>query len=129
MKRVKAIKYLNTMMLSIQKARSILREGDDKLSVGDERFRNVLREIEVETNPYIFGKKCPLEVLIRILDNDGSSVTPNTFSNMMYIALRLEPVIGIVASLESEGDFPAEWSIDMVKPFEDAITKISPESI
>lgn len=119
MKKTEAVQHLQTMMIAIQRVRSIINESDARYAGKDLRAREILANIEQEDHPYIFGKKCPLAVLSRILDGDVHMIEPNTYSNMMYIAFELEPIIGIAAGIYADDNFPREWSINMVRPFED----------
>ena len=108
-----AIRHLGFMRNGIQRARSIIREGNEKYAGKDARILELLNGLDSDQYPFIFGKKCPLPTLSCILENPDK-IKASTYSNMMYIALNFEPIIGAIAGIESEDDFPYKWSTDML---------------
>jgi hypothetical protein len=109
-----AIQHLEYMRQAIQRVRSIMTEGNEKFSGKNAETLKLLNFFDQDEYQYISEKKCPLPALSRILENPDKIVA-STYSNMMYIALVLEPVIGIVAGIESEDNFPYKWSTDMLR--------------
>ncbi len=89
MKMPRAIKMLNIMTAAIQKMRSNIRE----CGIDDDIAEMLL--------PWIFGKKCPLNVLISMINRAQTmgKLSTSDFFNMMVIAYRLQPEIAAFASL------------------------------
>lgn len=110
MKKSQATHYLETLMLAFQRIKSINNEGVEK----DGLSLKVVNEFDAVMSPYIFGKKSILPALVKILDKDFA---PIDFSNMMYVALRLEPLLGQVAGV-LDTTFPQEFDVNWVRGFD-----------
>ncbi len=103
MKKSDALALLNNMIIVLQKARSIVLEGGiDK---------NVATYFSL--NPYILGKKCPLNILLKATESENFD--PLFVYNMCTI-FSLEPVLGIEATLL--GIEIPEPELSLLKPFE-----------
>jgi hypothetical protein len=100
MKKSEAIKHLNNFMIVLQKYRSNARE-----SLGEDISNETLAWI----NPYVFGDKCPLEILVKVSDH-GDSLEPMTYYNLMVILYRFMPKIDAAARItgaELPGEIPS----------------------
>jgi hypothetical protein len=104
MKKSDALTLLNNMIIVLQKARSIVLEGgiDEKTAI----FFNF--------NPYILGKKCPLNTLLKATESE--IFDPLFIYNMCIIFKRFEPLLDLEATL-LEIEIP-EPEISLLKPFE-----------
>lgn len=106
MKQSEAVEHLRTMMRVVQRFRGISKEA----LVGGGWKEQVVDSLLADIQPYIFGNKCVLEALIKILDSvdAGNALAPHDFYNMIYIAGSLEPSIGAACQLSGRIRFPLE---------------------
>jgi len=104
-KKSEALTLLNNMVVILQKSRSILLEGGI-----DEEMATYLN-----LNPFILGKKCPLNVLLKAIETENFE--PLFVYNMCVIFKKFEPVLDIEAFL-LEYEIP-EPEFSLLKPFED----------
>lgn len=104
MKQSEATQHLREMMWGLQKYRSITTEtlssgtGDICLS----------EELAARMWPWVFGEKCPLPALAKILDDvdNGKDLAPADYYNMMTILYRFMPEVAIAASLREGCSLP-----------------------
>ena len=102
MDQAEAMKHLQVMMTSFQRYCSIVREN----------MANLLPEDALATMyPWVFGTKCPLTALQKVLDR--GSVTGTELYNFMYIVDKFAPEIKIIRLIETQTKFP-EPDIDWV---------------
>ena len=102
MDQAEAMQHLQIMMTSFQRYRSIVREN----------MTNLLPEDALATMyPWVFGTKCPLTALQKVLDR--GSVTGTELYNFMYIVDKFAPEIKIIRLIETQTKFP-EPDIDWV---------------
>lgn len=95
MKMSEAVQHLREMLWALQKYRSITMEtlgpgtGDLYLS----------EEFAAEMWPWVFGEKCPLPALSKILDDvdSGNDLVPHDYYNMMTILERFMPEVKLAA--------------------------------
>jgi hypothetical protein len=104
MKKSDALILLNNMVIVLQKSRSIVLEGGIDETIA--RYFNF--------NPYILGNKCPLRVLLRVIESENFD--PLFVYNMCVIFKKLEPLLDVEASL-LEIEIP-EPEASLLKPFE-----------
>jgi len=98
MKKSKAAKHLTQYMQTFQKYRST--------SLGEV---GLSEEVAGEVWPWVFGEKCSLPILAKIIGNyeaDGS-LTPLDYYNQMYILYRFMPGVLAACMLTHDG-FPAD---------------------
>jgi hypothetical protein len=86
MRQSTAIEQLREMMRLIQKARSNAKEGSAAWLMVDAVDESVLAMVE----PWLFGDKCPLPMLHKMLDDidGGRELQPSEHYNMMTILYR-----------------------------------------
>ena len=95
MDQAEAMKHLQVMMTSFQRYCSIVREY----------MTNLLPEDALATMyPWVFGTKCPLTALQKVLDR--GTVTGTEMYNFMYVVHRFIPEIKIVRLIETQEKFP-----------------------
>ncbi len=84
MRQDEAVQDLRMFMTGLQKTRSTLRET-----------LNADRTLLARTFPWLFGDKCPLETLSRVLDavESGKILEPQTYYNLMFILWRFMPEV------------------------------------
>jgi len=87
MKKSEAITLLNNIAITIQKCRSIVREGQEDTS----------DEIFAWLNPYLFGKKCPLDVILKAIETENFDRL--FINNILYICTDFEPLIAVEGTL------------------------------
>jgi hypothetical protein len=117
MKQSVAIQHLRTMLLGVQKLRSILSE--DHMIGNDPSYPLSMTEQQAgDVWKWIWGKNCIIPILAKVIDNAETKgkLQPMDFYNMMTIACRLEPMIGTVAGIVEASatgslTFPTEASI------------------
>ena len=101
MKQPEAVQHLREFMWALQRYRSITMEtlgpgtGDLHLS----------EEFAGEMWPWVFGEKCPLPILSKMVDSE--EVTPLDYYNMMYILHHFTPEILIAVQIRCS-TFPQE---------------------
>ncbi len=85
MKQSEAILHLRRYMLALQKYRS-----NTALDIPD-----LSEESKAEMWPWIFGDKCPLPQLVKVVDRTekGKSLDPHDYYNFMVILYRFTPEI------------------------------------
>ena len=103
MKEKDAIRHLREFMLALQRYRSIVMEmvGPDTALTGTGLLGETVKglslseETAAELWPWVFGDKCPLPTLVKILDNvdDGGTLSPHDYFNQMFILDRFTPEI------------------------------------
>ena len=103
MKKSDALTLLNNMIIVVQKSRSIVLEGGIDENVA--KYFNL--------NPYILGKKCPLNVLLKATESENFDPL---FVYNMCVIFRLEPILGVEAALL--GIEIPEPELSLLKPFE-----------
>lgn len=108
MTKTEAKKHLASMMFAVQKARSIVAEGGVDESV-----------LEM-VNPWLYGKKGILPVVIKMNDKD---FTPMDFYNMMVIATRFERSISALAGMQ-DPSFPTEPDIQWLKGWDPDVERL-----
>ena len=84
MKQEDAVRDLRMFMAGLQKTRSVLRETlSTDLSTLEGAF------------PWLFGDKCPLEPLSKVLDavESGGTLEPQAYYNLMFILFHFMPEI------------------------------------
>lgn len=103
MKKSHALDLLNNMVIVLQKARSIMLENgiDENIAT----YFNL--------NPYILGKKCPLNVLLKAIENENFD---SLFVYNMCTIFSFEPVLGMEATLL--GIEIPEPELSLLKPLE-----------
>ncbi len=87
MKKSDALTLLNNMVITLQKARSIVTEG------------GITEEVATffDFNPYVLGKKCPLNVLLKAIESENFD--PLFVYNMCVIFKKFEPILDLEASM------------------------------
>jgi hypothetical protein len=120
MKKSEAAKYLRTMMVGVQKLRSIM---DETGMITDKKEMEGLFMTSEEAGQiwkWVWGENCVLPILVKIMDHydDTGDLAPIDFFNMMYIALRLEPLVGVATGIIGQ-EFPVEFDIKWAMPFEE----------
>jgi hypothetical protein len=117
MKQSVAIQHLRTMLLGVQRLRSILSE--DHMIGNDPSYPFSITEYQAgNTWKWIWGKNCIIPILVKVIDDAETKgeLRPQDFYNMMTIACSLEPLIGTVAGITEamatgSDTFPTEASI------------------
>ena len=109
MKEKDAIRHLREFMLALQRYRSIVMEtvGPDTALTGaglmGENIEglSLSKELAAEMWPWVFGDKCPLPVLVKILDNidDGGTLAPMDYYNQMFILDRFMPEVKVATNM------------------------------
>ena len=74
--------HLTAMMVAIQRYRSTVAEVTEI---------DVERRVNADLSPWIFGDRCPLPALVKILDRDV--IVPLDLYNMMYVLDRFIPEV------------------------------------
>jgi len=74
--------HLTAMMVVIQRYRSTVAEVTET---------DVERRVNADLSPWIFGDRCPLPALVKILDRDV--IVPLDLYNMMYVLDRFIPEV------------------------------------
>jgi len=89
-----AVRYLRVMMATIQHMRSV---SPNEFGATD--------TIAADLLPWIYGPRCPLPALARLLDRveGGGRLAPADFYNMMLIATQRQPEIGLMAIFPLQG--------------------------
>ena len=95
MDQAEAMKHLQIMMTSFQRYRSIVRENMGNI-IHDDALTMMY--------PWVFGSKCPLTALQKVLDR--GSVTGTELYNFMYIIEKFAPEIKIIRLIETQTKFP-----------------------
>lgn len=118
MKQLQAVQHLQTFMRALQKYRSNLRDPVVGIVVPD--GTPGLRPTEsfmAEMWPWVFGDKCPLTTIVRVLDDTTRTGTlaPMDYYNLMIILDRFMPEVRAVASLFEDGLAP-EYKIPQGAP-------------
>ena len=107
MDQTEAMKHLQALMHALQRYRSIIKENMTGISgINDEMLATLY--------PWIFGTKCPLIALQKVLDR--GSVNGSEFYNFMYIVHRFIPEIKIVRLIETQEKFPepdTNWIMEL----------------
>lgn len=105
MKQLTAVRHLRGLLTSAQKLRSITAE-EDLLS----------EDTASRMWPLIWGEKSIIPILAKVLDKYETSgeLAPLDFYNIMVIATRLEPMLGIMAGMVMP-DFPQKADINWLK--------------
>jgi hypothetical protein len=103
--------YLNIMMIALQRYRGI----NFETLLAKKGGLGFTKEQLGETWPWVFGEKCPLAALQKILD--GDKVTGIDFYNMMFILDRFMPEIKIAGQVSSGIDCP-DPNINWIKGLE-----------
>jgi hypothetical protein len=87
-----ALGHLRAMMTSTQKARSNLLEALEKVDDPDPE------ELAEKTNPWLFGPKSVLPKLAELIPKyeKGAPISGMDFFNLMYVATKFEPSIGVI---------------------------------
>jgi hypothetical protein len=102
MKQSEAVQHLREMMWGLQKYRSITMETlgskpPGPHSISDPRAceLHLSEKLAGEMFPWVFGEKCPLPVLSKILDDvdSGGDLAPGDYYNMMVILDRFMPEV------------------------------------
>lgn len=101
MKQSTAIIHLCEMLFGLQKSRSIIREENPDLS----------KEWLEAIYPWVFGEKCPLNLLVKLLDSsETSKLHPIDYYNLMFILYRFIPSILVFSeTLPSNPVDPTEY--------------------
>ncbi len=88
-----ALKHLQEMIWALQRYRSITME-----QLGPETGElHLSEEMAAEMWPWVFGEKCPLSVLVKMVDS--GKVAPNDYYNMMFILDRFMPEVKLAATV------------------------------
>ena len=109
MKEKDAIRHLREFMLALQRYRSIVMEtvGPDTALTGTGLLGESVEglslsaEFAAEMWPWVFGDKCPLPVLVKILDSidDGGTLVPLDYYNQMFILDRFMPEVKMATNM------------------------------
>ena len=96
MKQSEAIAHLRVFMLALQRYRSIVME---QLG-GSKDGLHLSEKMAAEMWPWVFGEKCPLPMLSKILNDvaGGKQLVPLDYYNMMFILDRFTPEIKAVTN-------------------------------
>lgn len=110
MKQSTAVSHLRTMMLAIQKLRSI-NDENGTIEMDD--------PIAASVWPWVYdSKKSILPILSKLLDrvDETNELSPLDYYNFMTVATHLEPLIGVVASIVgNDPHYPQEPDINWLK--------------
>lgn len=94
MEQEKALKHLREMIWALQRYRSIAMEtlgpGTGELHLSE--------KLAAEMWPWVFGEKCPLPVLVKMVDS--GKVTPADYYNMMFILHRFMPEVKLASTVQ-----------------------------
>ena len=93
MRQEEALRHLREMIWALQRYRSVAME-----TLGRETGELHLSEkMAAEVWPWVFGEKCPLPILVKMVDNAETSGTlaPMDYYNMMTILDRFMPEIKV----------------------------------
>ena len=97
MKQEEALGHLREMIWALQRHRSIVMEtlGPSLDHSPDELC--LTKELAAKMWPWVFGEKCPLPVLTKIIDDaeTGGSLDPMDYYNMMFILDRFIPEVKV----------------------------------
>ena len=102
MKEQEAVAHLRTYMYYLQKYRSFGKEtfgpGSGELCFPEGSMERIW--------PWVWGEKCPLPALIKVLDNvdNGNPLAPLDYYNLMFILLRFTPELMIIIRMK-EGKY------------------------
>jgi len=112
MKERDAIIHLREFMLGLQRYRSIVMEtvGADTALTGTGLLGESVdglglsTEFAAEMWPWVFGDKCPLPALVKILDSvdGGETLAPLDYYNQMFILDRFIPEVKAVTNIRLE---------------------------
>lgn len=106
MKQSEAVQHLIEMMWGLQRYRSITMET---LGPGTGEL-HLSQKLAGEMWPWVFGEKCPLPALAKILDNvdSGRGLAPMDYYNMMTILDRFMPEVrlGVVVARGTDSTLP-----------------------
>lgn len=98
MKKEEAIGHLREFVWALQRYRSIVMEtlGLDPDYPSEEQLC-LTEELAAEMWPWVFGEKCPLPVLAKIVDDAETSgeLAPMDYYNMMTILHRFMPEVKV----------------------------------
>ena len=111
MKKEDAIEHLRVMQHAIQKMRSI---SNEEIGVEATKFlKNVIM-------PFILGDKCILSTVVKVIENyeNTGELEPLTFYNLIVVATRLEPSIGMACQIYGKGNFPESADMYWLQGFE-----------
>jgi len=108
MRKDDALTLLNNMIITLQKARSNFRESVSS----DKEISDKLAEY---FNPYLFGKKCPLDILLVVTGSENFD--PLFVYNMCVIFKQFEPLLDVQAKLL--GIEIPNPELSLLQPFED----------
>jgi hypothetical protein len=116
MKQEDAVRHLRAMTTAIQRLRSIAKEQLSNEGYSQENIDDALGILF----PWLFSEKCPLSVLMSALDDveNGKKLDTLFFSNMIFVATRLQPEISIIASSD-DPDFPKDIGYDWLPGWEE----------
>ena len=87
-----ALEHLTLMMITLQKYRSTT-----AIELG-----GLTDEMAASSWPWVFGDKCPLPQLVKVLDQE--SVEPQQYYNFMYIAHHFMPEIVLASIMIGRAD-------------------------
>lgn len=108
MKQSEAVQHLREMMWGLQRYRSVTMEtlGDappGPHSIAEEHVRglHLSGKLAGEMWPWVFGEKCPLPAISKILDDvdSGGELAPMDYYNMMTILDRFIPEVRLVVGV------------------------------
>ena len=99
MKQETAIEHLRVYMISLQKYRSNI-----------ELDLDMPEDFKADAWPWIFGDKCPLPQLSKVLDlvDNGQVLNPLQYHNFMIILYRFYPEILTVMGFYTQLEMPEE---------------------
>jgi len=105
MKQSEAIRNLRMFMLALQRYRGITAEtlgpGSGELHLSE--------KMAAEMWPWVFGDKCPLPILSKVLDacDAGKELAPYNYYNLMVVLHRFMPEVKVAVSINNQ-EFPDE---------------------
>ena len=121
MKKSEAVQHLQNLRYAIQKLRSILRE-DGIIVKERSELLGLTEEMASHMWPYVWGDRCLLPILERILDDydEKEQLLPLDFYNQVVIATHLEPMLVTITNITlaingKEPNFPEEVDINWLK--------------
>lgn len=110
-----AAKHISVMLTAVQRLRSILAEDGSIVEHPTELWQ-MDEDTAALTWKFLWGKNCIIPPLVKVIEvyETKKVLEPQVYYNMMYIATRLEPLIGFVAGTMLP-DFPMECDINWLK--------------
>jgi len=123
MKQTEAIKHLRAFMIALQRYRSVTME---QLGPGTGEL-HLSEKLAAEMWPWVFGDKCPLPTLSKLLANidSGKPLVPMDYYNMMVVLDRFIPEVKVAVNIQlgqgGHKPIPQGVSKDILKGWENEI--------